>query len=205
MNGPEKLSPDESNMIELDLLASAAYFQKNDLSKGVHLLDTEISRNPTNETLLSTAEQIYISRSMFSNALAVTDRRLNLSANDPKSLFTKGYICNRLKRYNDAIASLNKVLAIQSDNNDALLQRADAYLGISNLDAARADFEKVRTSQTNSSQAAFGLGEISWRQHNTNEAIRNLEIYLANAPTNTPQAKAVIQRLRELKQPEGDK
>ena len=53
---------------------------------------------------------------------------------------------------------------------------------------------------TNSFQVAYGLGEIAWRQHDTNEAIRNYKIYLANANTNTAEATNVIlERLRELK------
>jgi len=46
---------------------------------------------------------------------------------------------------------------------------------------------------------AFGLGEIAWRQHDTNEAIRNYKLYLACANTNTEEATNVMQRLRELK------
>ena len=48
-------------------------------------------------------------------------------------------------------------------------------------------------------RSACGLGEIAWRQHDTNEAIRNYKIYLANANTNTEEATNVMQRLRELK------
>jgi UDP-galactopyranose mutase len=44
----------------------------------------------------------------------------------------------------------------------------------------------------------FGLGEIAYRRHDTNAAILNYEGYLANAPTNTPEAKVVSTRLNEL-------
>ena len=46
---------------------------------------------------------------------------------------------------------------------------------------------------------AYGLGEIAWRQHDSAEAIRNYQVYLANASTNTAEATNVIARLRELK------
>ena len=52
---------------------------------------------------------------------------------------------------------------------------------------------------TNSYRIAYGLGEIAWRKHETNEAIRNYELYLAKANTNTDEAKMTVQRLRELK------
>src|ERR1700677_4860685 len=111
------------------MLASAAYFQKNELAEGTRLLEMEVSRNPTNETLLTTVEQIYVNRRMFSNALAIANRKLLIAPNDPASLYTKGYLFNQLKRYDDAIATLNTVLAIQTNNDNALFARANAYLG----------------------------------------------------------------------------
>ena len=202
---PRDFSLDESSSGELYMLASAAYFQQNKLAEGTRLLELEVSRNPTNETLLTTVEQIYISRGMFSNALGIVDRKLLLTPNDPAWLFTRGYLYNQLKRYDDAIATLNSVLAVQKDDMNALFQRANAYLGNGDLDAARADFEKLRQTQTNSYEIVFDLGEVAWRQHDTNEAIRNFEIYVAHTPTNSPQAQTAIERLQELKAPAGGK
>ncbi|HSY10356.1 MAG TPA: hypothetical protein VK840_05520, partial [Candidatus Dormibacteraeota bacterium] len=67
------------------------------------------------------------------------------------------------------------------------------------LDAARADYETLRQSFTNSFQVAYGLGEIAWRKHDTNEAIKNYEIFLANVNTNAAEAKTILERLHELK------
>ena len=58
---------------------------------------------------------------------------------------------------------------------------------------------RLQQSNTNAFQIAYGLGEIAWRQHDTNEAVRNYQIYLANAGTNSDEAKTVLERLRELK------
>ena len=67
------------------------------------------------------------------------------------------------------------------------------------FDAARADFEKLGQTFTNSFHVAYGLGEIAWRNHETNEAIKQYQAYLATANTNTAEATNIIQRLRELK------
>jgi hypothetical protein len=61
----------------------------------------------------------------------------------------------------------------------------------------------LQQSNTNSYLVAYGLGEVAWCQHDTNEVIRNFEIYLPHAPTNAPERQTVIDRLRELKQPAG--
>ena len=57
----------------------------------------------------------------------------------------------------------------------------------------------MQDSFTNSFQVAYGLGEIAWRKHDTNEAIKNYELFLANVNTNAAEAKIILERLRELK------
>ena len=121
-------------------------------------------------------------------------RSASLTANcksapdDPAWLYSKGYVSIQLKNYDAAIAALSRVLEIQTNNNDALFNRAIANLDSDRLDAARADYLRLQQTYTNSFQVAYGLGEIAWRQHDTNEAVRNYQIYLANADTNTGEA-----------------
>jgi tetratricopeptide (TPR) repeat protein len=195
---PEKFSLDATNETPLDLLAAAAYFQETNLVRGSQLLEKEINRQPDNGTLLAVAAQAYMAHGMFSDALKVVDRRLRLGPDDPGPLFNRGYICIQLKDYDGAITALNRVLAIQSTNNDALYNRAIANLDAGRLDAAHADYSKLQQLFTNSFRVAYGLAEIAWRQHDTNEAVRNLKIYLANAPTNSAEAQTAAERLRQL-------
>ena len=124
---------------------------------------------------------------------------LKLAPNDPAWLFKQGNVSFQLKAYDDAIAAFTRVLATQTNNPSVLFSRALACLNSGKLDAARADYKTLQQSFTNSFQAAWGLGEIAWRQHDTNEAIRSYKLYLANANTNTEEATNVMQRLRELK------
>ena len=94
---------------------------------------------------------------MFSNALKTVDRKLRLAPDDPGPLFSRGYICIQLKDYDGAIAALDRVLAIQTTNNDALYNRAIANLDAGRLDAARADYFRLQRIFTNSFQVAYGL------------------------------------------------
>lgn len=202
---PEDFSLDMADTSDLHVLAAAAYFQMDDLAHGSQMFEMEVSRNPGNDTLLAIIEKVYISRGMYSNALAVAERRLSVAPDDPKWLITKGYLENQLKQYHDAIQTLTGALAAQNGNTDALFQRGRAYYLSGNLDAARGDYEALQQVQTNSFLFAYALGEIARQQHNTNEAIRNYEIYLRNAPTNTPEAKTVAGKLQAIKQPAGGK
>ena len=198
---PERFSLAKTNETQLNVIAAAAYFQKNDPAQGTQLLETEIARHPTNDDLLLTAAQIYLARGLFTNALTVIDLKLRLTPNDPAWLFNRGYVSVQSKAYDDAIDAFSRVLAIQTTNSAARFNRALAYLASGKLEAARADYKTLQQSLTNAFQIAYGLGEIAWRQHETNEAIRNYKLYLANANTNTAEATNVIQRLRELKGP----
>lgn len=198
LNEPENFLISETNAIQLNVLAAAAYFQKNDTEHGTQLLESEISRNPTNDNLLVTAAQVYLARGLYTNALAVINHKLQFTPHDPTWLFTKGYVSLQLKDYDTAVSALTRVLSIQTNNPQALYNRAVAYLDSGKLDAARADYENLLQTYTNSFQAAYGLEEIAWRKHETNEAIKNCEIYLANAKTNTTEFTNILQRLREL-------
>jgi tetratricopeptide (TPR) repeat protein len=198
---PEKFSLTATNSTQLNILAAAAYFQKDNNACGIKLVETEIARQPTNDVLLVTAVQVYLRRGLFSNAMTIIDRKLQAAPDDPTWLFGKGYASIQMKDYPDAITALTRLLSIQTTNNDALFNRAVAYLQSDQLDAARADYEKLGQTYTNSFQIAYGLGEIAWRKHETNEAIKNFEAYLATANTNTAEATNIIQRLRDLKGP----
>ena len=196
---PEKFSLGKTNLTDLNVIAAAAYFQKNELARGTQLLETEIARHPDDPNLGNAAVQVFVTHGLFTNALALIDQKLRSTPDDPVWLFNRGYVSVQIKAYDDAINALSRVLSIQTNNDNALFDRAVAYLNSDKLDAARADYTALQQSLTNSFQVAYGLGEIAWRKHETNEAIRNYQIYLANANTNTGEATNVMRRLRELK------
>ena len=195
---PHRFSLTDSNSMPLDVLASGAYFQKTNFTQGARLLETEISRHPDNGDLQTLTMQTFITYGLFTNALTVIDRKLKMAPDDLTGLFAKGYVCMQLHDYDAAIAALTRLLTIQTNNADARFNRALSYLDSDKLDAARADYRHLQQIYTNSFPVAYGLGEIAWREHETNEAIRNYKIYLANANTNTTEATNVILRLQEL-------
>ncbi len=196
---PDRFSLAKINATELNIIAAAAYFMKNDFTRATHLLETEIALHPDDNNLLNATVQAYLSHGLFTNALAVIDRQLKLAPNDPNWLFGRGYTCFQMRAYDDAVAALTRALQLQTNNLNARFYRAVACLNSGRLDEARTDYKTLQPSFTNSFMIAYGLGEIAWRQHDTNEAIRNYKLYLANANTNTDEATNVIQRLRELK------
>ncbi len=189
----------EKNSTQPNILASAANFQKNNLSRGVEILEAEINRHPDDDNLLTAATQAYFMRGLYTNALRVIDRKLAQAPDAPQWLFGKGYANIQLKAYPQAITALTRVLEISTNDPTARFNRALAYLQSDRLNEARDDYAKLLSAYTNSYQVAFGLAEVAWRQHATNEAIRNYQLYLANAPTNSIESKTVRERLTQLR------
>jgi tetratricopeptide (TPR) repeat protein len=196
---PEIFSLGPTNSTGVNILAAGAYLQKNDLVRGSQLIELEISRHPDDESLLDAAARAYMVHGLFTNALAVMDRKLKTTPDDPTWLFGKGLASLQIKAYGTAIAAFTRVLEIQTNNYNALFDRAVARLQSEKFDAARADYLQLQSAFTNSFQVAYGLGEIAWRKHETNEAVKNYEIYLAYANTNTAEATNIIERLKSLK------
>lgn len=197
MTSPFRFGLTESNSTQLNILAAAIYFQKNDLPHGVELLESEMARHPDDTTLLMTSAQAYFMHGLYTNALQLIDRRLAQTPDDPQCLFAKGYGNLQLGRYQPAITALTRVLDIATNDPTARFNRALAYLQSDQFDLARADYRQLQSAYTNSYQVAFGLAEVAWRQRNTNEAIQNYQIYLAHAPTNTAEFKTVHERLTQ--------
>ena len=196
---PKRFGLTEKNSTELNIINAAAHFQKNELPRGIEILETEIDRHPDDDTLLTAATQAYFIRGLYTNALRVIDRKLAQTPDAPQWLFGKGYAHIQLGAYPQAIAALTHVLEIATNDPTARFNRALAYLQSDRLNDARADYRQLQSAYTNSFQVAFGLAEIAWRQHETNDAVRNYNLYLANAPTNSIEFKTVRERLKQLR------
>ncbi len=195
---PQRFALTEFNSTELDILAAAAHFQKNENAAGVALLETEMVRHPDDETLMLVSAQVFNMRGLYTNALRAINRKLARSPDDPTWLYGKGIASVQVGDYNEAVKAMSRFLEIQTNSPDALYNRGLAYFKSDQLDAARADFLKLQSVYTNNSQVAYGLGEIAWRQHETNEALRNYKVFIANTPTNTVELKSVRERVAEI-------
>jgi tetratricopeptide (TPR) repeat protein len=195
---PGRFGLNEKNSTELNVIASAAYFQMDEIPRGVELLDREVSHHPDDNILLTAAAQAYVMHGLYTNALHIINRRLTQTPDDVQWLFGQGFVNLQLAHYDKAITALTRVIEISTNDPTARFNRAVAYLQSGRLNDARADYAALQTTYTNSYQVAFGLAEVAWRQHATNEAVHNYQLYLANAPTNSVEFKTVQDRLNQL-------
>lgn len=196
---PARFGLNATNSTELNVLLASAYFQKDETAKGLELLEKEISRHPDDTFLLTTATQALFMRGLYANALSIIERQLARTPDDPQWLFGQGYACLQMTNYSKAATAFSRVLTITTNDPGARFNRALAYMQDNRLNEARADYLVLQNMYTNSHQVAYGLGEVAWRQRQTNEAVRNFEIFLANAPTNSVEIPDIRERLKSLK------
>jgi tetratricopeptide (TPR) repeat protein len=195
---PDRFAMTETDFAGLNTLLAAVYFEKKDYARGITVLENAIDRHPDDQTLIEATVQACVARGFYTNALTLINRQIKQFPDEPKWIFARGFTELKSGHYDSAIASFTRVLSIATNNPTPRFNRALAYLDSGRLNEAREDYLQLQGAYTNSVQIAFGLGEIAWRQHDSPEAVRNYEIYLASANTNTAEATNVIARLREL-------
>jgi len=197
MADPGRFGMTPSRQNQFNIIAATAYFQKNNFTPGIKLMDKEIQDHPGDQFLAQTVAHVYVSHGLYTNALNLINRQLLQDSNNASWHMGKGYTLLQLKSYLDAEASFSRALEIQTNNYEALFNRGLAFLDNSQFAGARADFLRLQQLNTKSYPIAYGLSEVAVHMKDTNEVIRNCEIYLANAPTNTAEYKIARDRLAQ--------
>jgi tetratricopeptide (TPR) repeat protein len=135
----------------------------------------------------------------YPEAMTKTKQVLSKFPDQPMALFLESVLYMQRKDYKEAIPPMTRLLATETNNYAARLNRAIAYYRMDDIQSAKPDYEIVVKGAPQAYQAYYGLGEIAYREKNTPEAIKNYELYLANAPKGTEEVKFVNARLKELK------
>ena len=196
---------DHTNAVQLLGLETSAHMAKGEVKQAEDTVRAALTKSPGDPDLLAIATKVYMDFGSYTNALATADQQLQLRPDDAAALFYKGNACLQLNQFSQAIEPLTRVLQMETNNFSkahylAQFMRAKAYLGDQKLEQAKADYEVLRQALPKEFPVYFDLGEIAYRQKNTNAAIQNYELYKANAPTNlTEDLKVVNLRLAELK------
>jgi tetratricopeptide (TPR) repeat protein len=186
-----------TNRTQLLSVETAAHLAQKDVKGAEAAVETTMRQYPGDESLLDTASRVYLKYGCYSNALLTIDQQLALSPTNLNTLVNRGYAYIQAGAFEKAIASLTQVLA-RTNDHAALLNRAICYLRVGNLEPAQRDYEVLQKAFPTAFQIYYGLAEIAWQKKDTNSAIRNYQLYLANAQTNTAEAKSVSDRLKGL-------
>ncbi len=195
----DRLPDVRTNLTDLFCIEAAAYLAKNDDVTASRIINENLAKSPDNFNLLGAACKVYADNRRYTNALALSERLLQLSPTNMTWLINRGCFLIELSDYDGAIQSFDRASTVEPNNYRAILYRAIAQLHANRLEGAQQDFETVQRQFPKEFAVDYGLGEIAFRRQDTNAAIRHYENYLLSAPARTTEALEVAQRLRELK------
>lgn len=196
---PQRFHASATNQVDAVCMQSRALLQRRETDAAIALLENAVTASPTNQYLLANVTTVYSEHGLFTNALKIIEHQLRLNPSDPAPLLNKGFVHIQLNDYPQAILAMTHLLTVRTNDANALLNRAIAYLRNDQFDLARADYQTLKTNYPKAHQIDFGLGEIAYRRHETNEAIQAYQSYLSNAAAGGAEAKFVEQRLAELR------
>ena len=176
-----------------------ALFSQEKTALAEQKLREQMDKYPKDVNLLSLVFQVSTSFKSFTNALHAVDLALEIKPDDLGALVNKGYLSIQIGDHPTAIAALTTALLTDTNNTTAKLNRAIAYLGNNQLEEAQQDYTELEKAFPNAFQIYYGLGEIAWRKKDTNNAIHYYDLYIANAPADSDEAKTIAERLQSLR------
>jgi tetratricopeptide (TPR) repeat protein len=201
-NQPERFKLSSTNLNGVITVEATAWYVKKEPEKAKEVFDAAIKKSPSDIHLLSTVATVYTQQGDYTNALSIVDRLIQINPGSPVALIARGTIFVYLKDFNKAVEIFSDVLSREPANVPARLNRAIAFLQAGKLEESRQDYQALEKSPIQNPtlyQVQYGLGEIAWKQQDTESALRHYEAYLTNAPISV-ESRLVSERLKRLKE-----
>lgn len=198
-SSPELQPLGKTNLAEIAFLEASACLVKSNYTKADSLIASALTSFPDNMESYDRAVGLQLSAGRIENAMSLVDRQLRLNPNRITSLINKGFILIQMNNYSNAIPFFNQALTIETNNAQAIFNRAVACLRTDQLEPAKKDYLNLLDRFPHEYKIYYGLGEIGWRQRDTNAAIEFYEGYLKYAPQDYEEYKQVQSRLAELR------
>ena len=187
-----------SNAVPLMMAETAAYLSKRSLPEAQSVVNRLLQGHSNDEALLDSVVTTYMTFGLYSNALPHVEKMLTINPTNFNSLVNQGYIFLQMSNYIGAVSSFTRAMSLQPTNHIALFNRAVAHLLDKKYEQAKGDYEQLQKDYPTAYEVHYGLGEVAYQKNDRVSAIRHYQLYLSNAPTNSAEAKTVMDRLKEL-------
>ena len=145
--------------------------------------------------------ELYLTLGDNTNSLVEAGRALEIPPQQTRALVLQGLAFVQMQKFYQAIPPLNEALNQDTNNTDARLARAVAYLNVDKLQAAREDYQEVLRAVPKTYPAYYGLADIAYQMKDTAALIENCRLYLSIAPPTAPEHEQVEAWLKEVKTP----
>ena len=199
LRSEEKKMPPNADMdLQLALLETSAWLAQTNFIRAGNVLQTAVQRHPDDDQIVNIIANTYASFGDVTNAEVLVTRLLTRNPDNISALITRSGILLQTARTPLALPVLNHILSL-TNLPEAKLDRAIAYIQVSNYPAATADCLELDNSLPKCYLAEYRLAQIAVLQHDTNQAVHYLQLCLTNAPPGTPLWREVQARLHGFK------
>lgn len=157
-NAPED---DETNRQIKGSLISAqaiAEYRAGNRDRAIELLQGLEELGLLSTEHLTSIANMQLETAQYVDALATANKLLEQGGSDALAHNIKGAAYYRMNNMQDAVASLSKAIALKSDYQSALKNRAYAYSALGNYQAAKADLKELVSKVASDGQLYAKLG-----------------------------------------------
>jgi tetratricopeptide (TPR) repeat protein len=183
LNSAIKADP---NNLEAFQARAALRLQQNDVEGAIADLELVLLKDPTNEAV-ATAVVIKLSElDRVEDALKLITKSLTAQPNE--GLYRlRAALYRSEKKYEQALSDLNKAIAMQPKDVDALIQRAEIALEREDVKSAKEDFRsalKIAPQAINAQQAIALRADIAMHENRLADAINDFKLLVERDPGN---------------------
>jgi Flp pilus assembly protein TadD len=142
---------------------------------------------PEGVTAPAHLSEIFLRFNDATNALAAAQHLVEIAPANPRGHVLEGLAYVQMKKFYEAIPPLNDAIALQTNNAEAHMTRAVAYLRLNKTLAAQDDYEQVVRDAPRAYPAYFGLATIAFTQKDPVAFSNYVALYVSNAPPGLPE------------------
>ncbi|MCA9137963.1 MAG: tetratricopeptide repeat protein, partial [Planctomycetales bacterium] len=177
---------DDPKNLEALRARAAIRLQDQDVAGAIEDMERVLAEDPTNQQIAQTVVQKLADLDRIDEALEVLTKALESKPSE--GLYRIRAIVYRMQRKEDeALADLNKALAMQPQDPISLLQRAEISLSKNNLQAAKDDLraaERIAPAVAAAEQAIWVRCLIALEEGRMADAINEMKTVIDRDPTN---------------------
>ena len=202
---PQKALEIYDNIVTSDPASGydAAIFamEKSDFQRAEKYLNTAISVKPEDEQILLALVKVYLKEKKYKEAIPVLEKTIAVSTRDilkPKLLFFLASCQLETKNTMEVISTCDKILAINPNDEDALILKTKAYREMKDLNNAAKTADAILNLNPDNEEAIYIRALVAIEQKDFKKAKPLCEKFV-NLTQNSDRKKEVQGYLKEMK------
>ncbi len=139
--------------IQVQQLLAQAQYKAGHLDKAIETLSALLASEPDNHTNALLLVNLYLEGGKLAEGKALLEKLPDWAVSDPTVYLNVGILFMNQESAKDAITYFDKALALDANNAAGYYYRGLAHVQTKNIDAAKADFQKVLELAPNGPEA----------------------------------------------------